>query len=334
MSRSPPSSSPAPLTSSTLGFAASLGTFGRRTSAPEAAPRTPTTMSSAFITGRAQQSFEPQGWSDFRHRHASVHRARRLSDPHRSHGRVLRRHRHRLALHLCASRQPSTAQPHWRSPIAQGTRARDWNRHDRARASPGIRTPLIRQCCEDFADDREQPEWQLPLLSRKGAAFLGRRVGESRIRPGARHLRTSPSLDQGLEAAARHLGKAHRLSRRSPGFELRIPKPFTAEGFDEFNRGYVKRLESMGLVVDGLLPAARTNVATALSGVSEPTVYAMSYSAPDDRGRPAFVMSGVAEEKGRRSRVDARLDDAGPLRPYDGTWSFMGGRDHHPALTG
>ncbi|MDQ6719225.1 MAG: hypothetical protein M3003_00315 [Candidatus Dormibacteraeota bacterium] len=104
-------------------------------------------------------------------------------------------------------------------------------------------------------------------------------------------------IDQGLDAAARHLVKAHRPVQAIAGFELRIPKPFTAGGFDEFNTDYVKRLDSMGLVVDGLLPAARTNVAAALSGVSEPTVYAMSYSVPGDRDRPAFVMSGVAEEK-------------------------------------
>jgi hypothetical protein len=53
----------------------------------------------------------------------------------------------------------------------------------------------------------------------------------------------------------------------------------------------------MGLVVDGLLPATRTNVAAAISGVVEPSVYGIHYTVPGDRGRPAFVMSGVAEEK-------------------------------------
>jgi hypothetical protein len=81
------------------------------------------------------------------------------------------------------------------------------------------------------------------------------------------------------------------------GFELRVAAPLTSTGFEEFNRGYVERLNSMGLVADGLLPAARTNVAAELSGVSEPSVYAMHYTVPGGRGRPAFVMSGVPEEK-------------------------------------
>jgi hypothetical protein len=53
----------------------------------------------------------------------------------------------------------------------------------------------------------------------------------------------------------------------------------------------------MGVVVNGLMPAARTNVAASVGGVSEPSVYAMSYTVLRDRGRPAFVMSGVTEEK-------------------------------------
>jgi hypothetical protein len=141
------------------------------------------------------------------------------------------------------------------------------------------------------------PSGNYRFLAAKGRPFSGGALAD----PGfdlvhATFERPLP-IDQGLEAAARHLGKAHRPVHAIAGFELRIPEPFTAEKFDEFNRGYVKRLESMGLVVDGLLPAARTNVAAALSGVSEPTVYAMSYSVPGDRGRPAFVMSGVPEEK-------------------------------------
>jgi hypothetical protein len=105
------------------------------------------------------------------------------------------------------------------------------------------------------------------------------------------------ALDKGFEAAARHLANAHRPAQAIAGLELRIPEPLTAGGFDEFNRGYVERLESMGLVVDGLRPAARTNVAAALTGVSEPSLYAITYTMPGDRGRPAFVISGVPEEK-------------------------------------
>ena len=104
-------------------------------------------------------------------------------------------------------------------------------------------------------------------------------------------------LDKALKAAARHLREVSRPVQAIAGFELRVPAPLTTSGFDEFNRGYVERLTSMGLVVDGMLPAARTNVAASVGGVSEPSVYAMHYTAHGTRRRPAFVMSGVPEEK-------------------------------------
>jgi hypothetical protein len=104
-------------------------------------------------------------------------------------------------------------------------------------------------------------------------------------------------LAKGLEAAALHLQKASRPVQAIAGFELRVPAPLTADGFEAFNRDYVARLTRLGLVVDGLLPATRTNVAATIGGVSEPSVYGIHYTVPGDRGRPAFVMSGVAEEK-------------------------------------
>ncbi len=105
------------------------------------------------------------------------------------------------------------------------------------------------------------------------------------------------ALDRGLDAVARHLEEAGRPIQAIAGFELRIPEPLTQDGFEELNRGYVERLKSIGLVVGGLLPAARTNVAAAAGGVSVPSVYAMTYTVARDRGRPAFLLSGVAEEK-------------------------------------
>jgi hypothetical protein len=105
------------------------------------------------------------------------------------------------------------------------------------------------------------------------------------------------TLDLGLDAAARHVAEAGRPVQAIAGFELRIPEPLKKADFDDFNRGYVDRLESMGLVIDGLPPAARTNVAAAIGGVAEPSVYAVSYTVPRARSRPAFLLSGVPEEK-------------------------------------
>ena len=102
-------------------------------------------------------------------------------------------------------------------------------------------------------------------------------------------------FDSGLAAAARHVVAAGRTVNAIAGFELRIPEPLTKTDFDSFNQRYVARLAELGLAVDGLVPAARTNVAPTVGGVSEPSVYAVSYTSPAHRNRPAFVLSGAPE---------------------------------------
>ena len=105
------------------------------------------------------------------------------------------------------------------------------------------------------------------------------------------------ALAAGLAAAAQHVAAAGRTVHAIAGFELRIPKPLTGSGFDSFNQDYVGRLKGMGLEVDGLLPAARTNVAAVVGGVSEPSVYAVSYTVSSARAAGAFVLSGVPEDE-------------------------------------
>jgi hypothetical protein len=113
-------------------------------------------------------------------------------------------------------------------------------------------------------------------------------------------------LGKGLKAAARHLEQIGRPAKAIAGFELRIPEPLSLDAFNLFNLGYVEGLEAIGLVADGLFPAARTNVSATLAGVLEPSVYSMTFTVPGDRGRPAFVMSGVPEEK--PGDVDSMLE--------------------------
>jgi hypothetical protein len=111
----------------------------------------------------------------------------------------------------------------------------------------------------------------------------------------ARFARPIP-LAAGLAAAAREVEKVGRAVHAIAGLELRIPAPLTAAEFDGFNRHYVAHLKGLGLEVDGLMPAARTNVAAVVGGVSEPSVYAVSYTVPTVRGARAFVLSGAPEE--------------------------------------
>ena len=79
--------------------------------------------------------------------------------------------------------------------------------------------------------------------------------------------------------------------------ELRSPRPFTFEGFAEFNAEYARILEDWGVFVDGINPVARTNVAPEVAPPGEPSLYAFSFSRPvaEEGGRPTFVVAGAGE---------------------------------------
>jgi hypothetical protein len=128
------------------------------------------------------------------------------------------------------------------------------------------------------------------------------------------------ALAAGLAAAAREVANAGRTVQAIAGFELRIPEPLTQAGFDSFNRDYIAQLKQLGLEVNGLMPAARTNVVAAVGGVSEPSVYAVSYTVPSVRTARAFVLSGAPEETPGEAagmlesimrRLSARLEEGG-----------------------
>src|SRR5262249_3543723 len=64
----------------------------------------------------------------------------------------------------------------------------------------------------------------------------------------------------GFERIERHLATERRPRGALCAIELRSPKPYTFEGFAEFNAGYAHVLEGWGLFVGGINPVARTNV--------------------------------------------------------------------------
>jgi hypothetical protein len=164
------------------------------------------------------------------------------------------------------------------------------------------------------------PAGNYRFLAAEGQPFSGGIVAdEGYDLVHARFERPIP-LEAGLAAAARHVVASGREVLAMAGIELRIPAPLTRSDFDGFNRAYVSSLKSLGLEVHGLMPAARTNVAPAASGASEPTVYAFTYTIPNQRNRPAFLLSGVPETEGRNPAemlnsimkiVSARLGELG-----------------------
>jgi hypothetical protein len=109
-----------------------------------------------------------------------------------------------------------------------------------------------------------------------------------------RLLRAVP-LAEGLAQLQRHLDQARRPAASVASFELRVPAPMTAEGFAEFNRGYVERLRALGVAAGEHMPAARTNVAPSGGAVAEPCLYAFTYTAPQPGARAAFRISGSTE---------------------------------------
>ena len=77
------------------------------------------------------------------------------------------------------------------------------------------------------------------------------------------HVRLSRylPLQAGFDAIRAHIAGAARPINALCGMELRSPRPFTFPGFDQFNASYVDVLRASDILVDGMNPVARTNVA-------------------------------------------------------------------------
>jgi hypothetical protein len=100
----------------------------------------------------------------------------------------------------------------------------------------------------------------------------------------------------GFEEIARFLDAQGRPKGALCGIELRSPRPFTFQGFADFNRGYAAILEGWGLFVKGVNPVARTNVAPVVAPPAEPLLYGFSFTKPCAAGLPAtFVVAGGGE---------------------------------------
>jgi hypothetical protein len=106
---------------------------------------------------------------------------------------------------------------------------------------------------------------------------------------------------EGFKRIDDHLREAGRPRTAVCGIMLRSPKPFTFDGFDEFNQGYRSLLGEWGILVDGENPIPRTNVAPVVGAPAEPSLYAFSYTVAGTTPQPAFIVAG-AGEMGDRAR--------------------------------
>jgi hypothetical protein len=99
----------------------------------------------------------------------------------------------------------------------------------------------------------------------------------------------------GFDRVDAHLRVAGRPRSALCAIALRSPKPFSFEGFNQFNAAYVEVLKSWGLFVDGINPIARTNVAPVRDPPAEPSLYSFAYTVPAPRARRSFVVAGAGE---------------------------------------
>src|SRR5919197_3812631 len=121
----------------------------------------------------------------------------------------------------------------------------------------------------------------------------------------ARLARPVP-LTAGFAAVEAHLAALGRPSTAFATCELRSAEPVTEQGFEDFNREYVKTLERWGIYRDERNPVARTNVCPQYDKPREPVLYAFSYTVPAHSRRGSFIVAGGAEVRGGPQGYAAR----------------------------
>jgi hypothetical protein len=121
----------------------------------------------------------------------------------------------------------------------------------------------------------------------------------------------------GFERVDAHLHSVGRSRHALCAMALRSPKPFSFAGFNEFNGRYVEVLKQWDVMVDGVNPVGRTNVAPEVGPPAEPSLYSFAYTVPAPHAAPSFVVAGAGE-----------LPE-GSLDPHD---VVRGGETSHDAL--
>ena len=108
-------------------------------------------------------------------------------------------------------------------------------------------------------------------------------------------FRQPEPLARGFDRILAHLTKIERPVAALCAMELRSPKPFSFQGFIEFNGNYVEVLNSWGLILDGVNPVARTNIAPEFAAPAVPSIFGFSYTVPSQRKEKSFVVAGAGE---------------------------------------
>lgn len=119
----------------------------------------------------------------------------------------------------------------------------------------------------------------------------------------------------GFEKIATLLAERGRPKAALCAISLRSPRPYTFQGFADFNAEYAALLQSWGVFVNGANPVARTNVAPVIHPPSEPVLYGFSFTRPcAEIDPPTCIVAGAGElPEGILARHDiVALGDTSP----------------------
>ena len=124
------------------------------------------------------------------------------------------------------------------------------------------------------------------------------------------HVRLASPVEwrEGFDLVESHLAANDRPRLALCGIQLRCPRPHTMDGFVAFNSDYVALLDSWGLILNGMNPVARTNVAPVHKPPSATQLYAFSFTRFLEGEERTFVVAGAGELQSRA------LDSGGILR--------------------
>lgn len=117
--------------------------------------------------------------------------------------------------------------------------------------------------------------------------------------PGFELIRIQPSQSvpwrEGFELI-HHRIKAEGLPKQALcAMELRSPAPFSMDGFISYNREYRAVLEDWEILVNGMNPMARTNVAPVIDPPAEVSLHAFTLVRPSATSRKTFIVAGAGE---------------------------------------
>ena len=118
--------------------------------------------------------------------------------------------------------------------------------------------------------------------------------------------RLVPMAD-GFARIKAHLEKLNRPLAAFAACELRSARPFSPDGFREFNQGYAQILRGWGVMDGDDNPVARSNVCPELDPPSESCFHAFTYTVPDTSAGPSFLISGGAETRSGPTKPEERI---------------------------